>query len=232
MSVPTIPVAALAIAFAPVLIVVLVLFRWSHDSGTVAYATGRMLVQLLLVGYVLKFIFESDRALTVAVVVLFMLGVASWIALRPVADQRGELYWKALIAIGIGGLTTLLLVTQVVLDLEPWYVPRYVIPLAGMIFASVMNSVSLAAERFAAEQNKQSYEDARNVALRAALIPLVNSLLVVGLISIPGMMTGQILSGVDPLIAARYQIMVMCMVFGSSGLSAICYLRLMRPLPA
>ena len=91
-----------------------------------------------------------------------------------------------------------------------------------------MNTVSLAAERFAAEVRDATYEQARDVALRTALIPLVNSLLVVGLIAIPGMMTGQILSGIDPLIAARYQIMVMCMIFGSSGLSAMCYLQLMR----
>ena len=70
------------------------------------------------------------------------------------------------------------------------------------------------------------YTDARKIALDAALIPQINALLAVGLVSLPGMMTGQILSGVSPLIAARYQIMVMCMIFGAAGLSTIIYLKL------
>ena len=87
-----------------------------------------------------------------------------------------------------------------------------------------------AAERMAAEQaSGVAYESARQSALSASLIPLVNSLFAVGLVSLPGMMTGQILSGVSPLLATRYQIVVMCMLFGSSGLAAACYLFLSRP---
>ena len=115
--------------------------------------------------------------------------------------------------------------TQGVLDLPRWFEPRFVIPLAGMIFASTMNTVSLAAERFESErEHAQAPTEARGVALEAALIPQINGLLAVGLVSLPGMMTGQILSGVDPFVAVRYQIMVMCMVFGSGGLGAALYL--------
>jgi len=96
-------------------------------------------------------------------------------------------------------------VTQAVLNLNPWYSPRYVIPLAGMIFASSMNSVSLAVERLTAEMERNvDYQQARNTALRTSLIPITNSLFAVGLVSLPGMMTGQILSGISPLVAARY----------------------------
>ena len=119
--------------------------------------------------------------------------------------------------------------TQAVLNLHPWYLPSYVIPLAGMIFANSMNSISLAGERLQAELARDiSYKKGRTIALKAALIPITNSLLAVGLVSLPGMMTGQILSGVSPLIAARYQIMVMCMIFGAAGLSTVCFLVLMR----
>ena len=98
-----------------------------------------------------------------------------------------------------------------------------------MIFASSMNTVSLAAERFQAEIGRDiDYARARRTAFGAALIPLVNTLFAVGLVSLPGMMTGQILSGIDPLVAARYQVMVMCMIFGSAGLSASCYLVLIK----
>jgi len=224
-SVQTIPIAGLAAACIPVLIVVAILYRWSMDSRFASYAVVRMLVQLLLIGYVLGYVFESERFLTVAAALAVMLFAASWIALRPLHRKRPMLYAKALGSIMLGGVTTLLLVTQVVLNPHPWFSPRYLIPLGGMIFANAMNTVSLAAERFEAERKKDVvYEEARRTALGASLIPLINSLLAVGLVSFPGMMTGQILSGVSPLVAARYQIMVMCMVFGSAGIAAACFL--------
>jgi len=99
-----------------------------------------------------------------------------------------------------------------------------------MIFASSMNSVSLAVERLTAEiERNVDYQHARNTALRTSLIPITNSLFAVGLVSLPGMMTGQILSGISPLVAARYQIMVMCMIFGSAGISSALFLKLVKP---
>ena len=126
-----------------------------------------------------------------------------------------QLYKYALLSIALGGGITLILVTQAVLTLDPWYAPQSMVPIAGMIFANAMNSVSLSAERLNAEVSRGvSYDEARNIAFQSSLIPVINSLFAVGLVSLPGMMTGQILSGVSPLIAVRYQIMVMCMVFG------------------
>jgi putative ABC transport system permease protein len=96
-----------------------------------------------------------------------------------------------------------------------------------MIFANSMNTVSLAGERFSMEQQRgKTYQDARKIALQTAMIPQINALLAVGLVSLPGMMTGQILSGIEPLTAARYQIMVMCMIFSTAGLSAVTYMSL------
>jgi putative ABC transport system permease protein len=133
-------------------------------------------------------------------------------------------------AIAAGGGITFVLVTQFVLDLEPWYNARFAIPLAGMIFANAMTSVSLAAERCFAELDRGvDYAEARRTALGAALIPITNSMLAVGLVSLPGMMTGQILSGVDPLVAVRYQIVVMCMVYAAAGLAAAGFLVAIRP---
>jgi putative ABC transport system permease protein len=158
-----------------------------------------------------------------------MIFASSWIALREVKIKNQMLYKTSLCSITIGGGATLLLITQRVIDLHPWYFSRYVIPLAGMIFASAMNSVSLAAERMEAEITREvHYEEARGIALKASLIPITNSLFAVGLVSLPGMMTGQILSGVSPLIAAKYQIMVMCMIFGSAGISSACFLTLVK----
>ncbi len=134
-----------------------------------------------------------------------------------------------MISLAISSTITLSIIATAVLELSPWYQPRYIIPLGGMILANSMTSISLAAERFQAEyKNNKSYIEARNIAFNAAMIPTINTLLAVGLVALPGMMTGQILSGISPFIAARYQIMVMCMLFASSGISAACFLVLIK----
>jgi putative ABC transport system permease protein len=229
-TIQTIPVVNMVFAIIPVLIVIGILFKWSLNASNALYAMVRMLIQLLLIGYLLTYIFKSDSAWLVILILAVMVFASSWIALGSVKDKRQILYEKAFISILLGGGVTLILITQGVLDLFPWYWPQYIIPLAGMIFASSMNSVSLAVERLNAEVGRGvSYVEARNIALQASLIPIINTLFAVGLVSLPGMMTGQILSGVSPLIAARYQIMVMLMLFGAAGLSSACFLQMVRP---
>lgn len=220
-----ITVPDLALAFVPVLAVLAVLYFWSLGVGTAVYALSRMLLQLVLIGYVLNFLFDTEASWLVALVLGVMLVAASWIAMRPIQTRAPGVMLRVMLAILVGCGPVLWLVTQIILSVEPWYQPRYLIPLAGMVFANAMNCVSLAAERFDAERTRGSGTNpARRAALQAALIPLTNSLFAVGLVSLPGMMTGQILAGVDPLIAARYQIVVMTMLFGSSGIAAACYL--------
>jgi len=229
-SLQTIPLLNLSLAFIPALVTIFILFKWSLKSTNALYAVSRMLVQLLLIGYILTYIFESDSSWIVLVILVVMVVASSWIALGTVAEKRLELYRFAFISIASGGGVTLLLITQAVLMLDPWYSPTSMIPIAGMIFANSMNSVSLAAERLNAEiERNVSYDEARKEALQSALIPVINSLFAVGLVSLPGMMTGQILSGVSPLIAARYQIMVMCMILGSTGMSTAYFLFLVKP---
>jgi len=229
-SIQTISFFNLAVAFIPVIAVIVLLWKWQIGSRNSIYAIFRMLIQLLLIGYLLEFIFETNSSWVVVVVLTVMLFSSSWIALRTVKVPRKTLYLKCFWAITIGGGIVLLLVTQAVLNLQPWYLPSYMIPLAGMIFANSMNSISLAGERLEAEISRNvAYDRARIIALQASLIPITNSLFAVGLVSLPGMMTGQILSGVSPFIAARYQIMVMCMMFGSAGISTAIFLILIKP---
>ena len=219
----------LSLAFIPVAITLFILYRWSLDAANALYAVVRMLVQLLLIGYLLAYIFAADNTAIIFIVLSVMIVASSWIALGPVRKQRKRLFKYAFVSILIGGATVLALMTQGVLVIDPWYQAQAMIPLAGMIFANSMNSVSLAAERLTAEIKRGgSYDDARVTALQSSLIPVINSLFAVGLVSLPGMMTGQILSGVSPLVAARYQIMVMCMVFGSAGISTAVFLTLTR----
>lgn len=229
MEVSTISIARLALSFIPVAVVVFLMWRWSHEYGRALQAIARMLLQLTLIGYVLVYIFQTESGLLISGVLGVMVLAAGWIALNTVDIPKMPLFPASLASVLLGGGATLLLITQAVLQLEPWYQPNYMIPLAGMIFAASMTNISLALERLHAELgNGVGFRDARNIAFRTAMIPVINSFLAVGLISLPGMMTGQILSGVSPLIAVRYQIMVMCMIFGAAGLSTVCFLALIR----
>jgi len=206
------------------------MYKWKLDYKKSIYAVARMLIQLMLIGFSLAYIFEATSFWIVIVVLMIMLLAASWISLRTMKLNKMVLFKKCFISILVGGGLVLVLITQGVLVLDPWYLPSYMIPLGGMIFANSMNSISLAGERLESEIAKGiTYEKGRVIALNAALIPITNSLLAVGLVSIPGMMTGQILSGVSPFIAARYQIMVMCMIFGSTGISVSLFLSLIKP---
>ncbi len=221
----TIPILELGIIFIPTAFLLVVMFRWQLKAFTGLYANVRMLVQLLLVGYFLTYVFETNQPLVIVLLIALMIAVSAWIALRSSEDKSVKTYFIFLIAIGFPGMILLGLVTQFVLQMQKWFEPSLVVPIAGMIFANSMNTVSLAAERFESELNRgKDYVDARRIALDASLIPQINSLFAVGLVALPGMMTGQILSGVDPIIAVRYQIMVMWMTFGSGGLAAVLYL--------
>ena len=229
MDVAMISVPRLALAFIPVIMVLILMWHWGQGYGRGLQAIARMLLQLTLIGYVLIYIFQTDSGLVIAGVLAVMLLAASWIALNTVDLPRRPLFLASLVSVFLGGGTTLALITQGVLRLEPWYQPSYMIPLAGMIFAASMTNISLALERLHAElKNGVEFQQARSTAFRTSMIPVINSCFAVGLISLPGMMTGQILSGISPLIAARYQIMVMCMIFGAAGLSTVCFLVMIR----
>ncbi len=229
MNIEPIPLARLAFAFIPAAAVIALMWRFSAGHQKALYAFLRMFIQLLLIGYALVYIFASSSALVISAILAVMIAAASWIALNTIKTGKRELFKASALSIVGGGGVTLAFITQGVLALDPWYAPNMIIPLAGMIFASSMTSISLAAERLNAELGNGIKADmARRTAFQAAMIPIINALFAVGLVSLPGMMTGQILSGVSPLIATRYQIMVMCMIFGATGLSTACFLYLTR----
>ncbi len=228
-SIYTIPLLDLLWMLIPLSIVIVIYMRWIQDKTTIFYALFRMLIQLILIGYVLNYIFDASSPYLVVGVLSIMLIFASIISMRPLYEKQKLLYIYAFISIFIGSVFTLLIVINGVLELSFWYEPKFLIPISGMIFANSMNAVSIAAERFESEiSRKNSYIDARSVAYKSALIPIINSLFAVGLVSLPGMMTGQILSGIDPLIAVRYQMMVMLMILGGAGISVAVYLILLK----
>ncbi len=196
----------------------------------------RTVVQLVLIGLVLEEIFALERAwVVVALLVAMLLFAGREVVART--DRRYRGVWldavltMAVVGAGIGSV-----VTQVVVGADPWYEPRYTIPLVGMILGNTLNGVSLCLERVldhlssrrAEVELRLAYGAARREALRtpiaaavrAGLVPIVNSMAAVGVVFIPGMMSGQILAGADPLQAVAYQITVMFMLAASNALGA------------
>ena len=228
-SIANIPLANLAIAFIPVALSIALLIRWSLNAGGAVYSIVRMLLQLVAVGYLLVFIFETDRFYITLSIIAIMILASSWIALRTIQHMRTKLFWHTVLASLLGGGFVLFISIGPVLNLTPILTPQYAIPLAGMVFANSMNAMSLALERLDSElKNNKDFKQARNIAFHASLIPVINTMFAVGIVSLPGMMTGQILSGVSPLIAVRYQILVMCMIFSASALSTALLLVLSK----
>ncbi|HEU5210360.1 MAG TPA: iron export ABC transporter permease subunit FetB [Longimicrobiales bacterium] len=234
----------LALAFGLILVAIGV-SRWRRldlESGFIIGAI-RAVVQLIAVGYVLVYIFAADQWWLVMLALGVMLLSATQAASRrargskPLRDDRSILWRISGTAMLLGSGLTLAFVTQVVLRVEPWYEPQYLIPLFGMIVGNAMNATALAAERLASELEShrgqveaylalgaspaRAAAEPERRALTAALIPTINGLMTVGLVSLPGMMTGQILAGVSPLLAIRYQIVVMFMLAGATALTAV-----------
>ncbi|WP_060825336.1 ABC transporter permease [Sulfurospirillum cavolei] len=220
----TIALSHLLFMIIPLSIVGYAYYRWVGKKGEIAQATLRMSVQLILVGYVLTSLFETNTLWMLSLLLIVMVTTASFIARRNIPQKDFKTFGLILVSIVLGGSFNLAWVLWVVLELNNPFDARFVIPLAGMIYANAMNALSLAAERYEKEKEHLPHEKARSIAFKASMIPQINQFLAVGFVSLPGMMTGQILSGVDPLVAVRYQIVVMAMILCSGAMSNIIYL--------
>lgn len=207
-------------------------------------AAVRTVIQLALVGLVLKVIFDDARLVWVVLMAAVMLAVAGY---ETMARQKRRLrgWW----AYGIGtvslfasSFTVTLFALLLVIGNEPWYQPQYAIPLLGMMLGNTMNGVALSLDRLMSsvwqqreviEQRLmlgQSWREAmtelRHEAMRAGMIPTINAMAAVGIVSLPGMMTGQILSGTPPMEAVKYQMMIMFMVAAGAGFGTVVALQL------
>ncbi len=200
-------------------------------------ASLRTVVQLGLIGYVLRYVFENVAAWSMGLVILVMLVASSRAAVRrPRRSFRGA-GWRAFLTMVLSGLTTCVVVTAAIVRPEPWYQPQTFIPLLGMILGNTLTGLSLCLDSLLGDLvdkraviemelacGATSWEAAREVVARAVergMIPIINSMTVVGLVSLPGMMTGQILQGADPLQAVQYQMVVMFMLCASTALGSI-----------
>ena len=230
------------LAVAALLVLILALLSWRLHLGVgrrIIVAAVRSVVQLMLLGLVLKTLFAQSNPGFIAAIALFMLGIASY---EVMARQQRRFIGAWGIGIGtlsmfVSSFSITLLALHLVIHVEPWYTPQYLIPLLGMMLGNTMSGIAISLDNLTQNAWRQkgviegrlslgedwstAIGDIRRDALRAGLIPIINMMAAAGVVSIPGMMTGQILAGSPPLEAAKYQLMILLMIAGGAGLGSI-----------
>jgi putative ABC transport system permease protein len=202
-----------------------------------ALASVRTVVQLLLIGYVLEWVFAVDVPWAILGVLALMIAAAGRAAIQRASRTFRGAYLLSFGTLAITGTATTFTVTGAVIGVDPWWRPQYVIPLLGMVLGNSLTGISLCLESLL-----ESLDDGRDrielelalgatrweavrgplaEAVRRGMIPIINSMMVVGIVSLPGMMTGQILAGADPLAAVKYQVVVMFMIAAGTSLGCI-----------
>lgn len=199
----------------------------------------RALIQLILLGFILSVVFEIQSFFWLLLIYLLMGGFAAYTGNQRLKLKNG--LWIALLS--ITGGTSLVVFPLLLMDVVPSDVEKF-IPLSGMMLGNSMNIYALFAERLRKETGasrplieaklslgltpKLALEDSIRDSIRASIIPLLNNLQTVGIVLIPGIMTGMLLSGMPPLVAASYQILIMYMLVGVSLFTAIIGALLLR----
>lgn len=204
---------------------------------TLAIATGRTLLQLLVVGYILAFIFALDNPWAVLAILLVMVSIAAIVARNRISKKIPRVLPLVWGAIFISTALTLSYTTLLIIQPQSWYEPQYLIPIGGIILGNSMNGAAISGERLVSTINashleiethlslgatpRQAVNKYRTEAIKAGLIPTINAMMVVGIVTLPGIITGQLLSGIEPLDAASYQILVMFMLTFANLITAL-----------
>lgn len=199
----------------------------------------RMTAQLLFIGLILKFLFERTSLVLVGLMSLIMLFAAGR---EVLARQKRKLKGITGYIISIGSMlissfTVALVTLLIIIRVEPWYTPQYAIPLLGMLLGNTMTGISLALDRMTDQLHVRRAEveqrlslgqtwqlasvDIRKDCMRTGMLPIINSMAAAGLVSLPGMMTGQILGGTPPVEAVKYQILIMFLIGAGTGIGVI-----------
>ncbi|MBF0220028.1 MAG: iron export ABC transporter permease subunit FetB [Gammaproteobacteria bacterium] len=237
-----IPLTPWQLALAAVLLLILVMLSIPlrlQLGQQMVVAAVRTTVQLLLVGLVLEIIFGDISPLWILFMALFMVLAAGY-EVHQRQHYRLTHGWGLGIGTGamfISSFSITLIALTAILNHDPWYEPQYAIPLLGMLLGNTMNGISLGLDRLNSTVWQQRYQiearllmghsandaigDIRRDSIRTGLIPIINSMAAAGIISLPGMMTGQILSGTSPMEAVKYQILIMFLIAAGTGYGTI-----------
>lgn len=222
------------------LLIVFVRWRGLKREVRIVISTARMTIQLVLVGYILTYIFKEPNPFVILFIVLFMLIFSIFNTYKQVGLPLSKRL-KQIIAISMtaGSLLTLFYFNVVVIHFKPWYEPHYLIPIAGMIIGNSMTALTLGVKNLAEGMQKQQHliegalmlgaspeaatKSVVNSAFDSAILPTINNMVGMGIVFLPGMMTGQILAGIDPIIAIEYQIAILLGISGSVALSVMIF---------
>lgn len=207
-----------------------------------AVGTLRAILQLYLVGMILAWVFARARWWWVLLILGVMAAIATQAAVSRLKRPPPGAYGIAGLALSASTAGILGYVIAVVVRVEPWWTPQYLIPIGGMILGNAMTSASLAGDRLHADLKARAPEvEARlalgfsgreavqpmvRAALRAAMFPTVNGMMTVGVVQLPGMMTGQVLAGASPLVAVEYQLVVVVMLAAATAIASLVFVRL------
>lgn len=223
-----------------VILLAIVKARGIEREKEILISTLRMTIQLILVGYILIYLFENINVLyTILAIIIMELFAINNIYERTKTKLSKSL--KRLIGISMlfGTLTSLGYFLFIVVSISPWYDPRYFIPIAGMLIGNSMTGISLGVARLVKGMSEQknlvetalmlgatpkaATRDIVNSAFDSAILPTINSMVGMGIVFLPGMMTGQILSGISPILSIKYQIAIMLGILGSVTLTVIFF---------
>lgn len=204
---------------------------------SLAIATVRTILQLLFVGVVLEIVFGLDNPWAVLAIVVVMLTIAAVVARNRIGKKYPLVLPLVWVSIFVSTALTLAYTNLLIVQPAQWYEPQYFIPLAGIVLGNAINGATIAGERFVSTINssrleiethlslgatpQQAVAQYRKDAIRAGLIPNLNQMMVVGIVTLPGIITGQLLSGAAPLDAASYQILIMFMLTFANLLTAL-----------
>jgi putative ABC transport system permease protein len=227
----------LAIAYVFTLVVFMILsWRKIPQQKLLLIATLRMSIQLVLVGYVLIYLFDQQNPFFTILILVIMQGFSVHTILSKFKKKLSKsLQHVVMIIFPLTTVTVLLFFLFGVVNLSPWYDAQYFVPLAGMIIGNALTGVSLALSQMNQQMNDKitqieevlilggtPTEATKSIVDRSfseAIVPTLNTMVGMGIVFLPGMMTGQILSGVSPLLAIRYQVAIMLGILGSVSLS-------------
>ena len=201
--------------------------------------------QLLIVGLILTSVFSEAKLSWVILITLVMLGVASWeILARQQRKLRGWLGFSvSALSLFVSSFFITIVALVFIIKVDPWYTPQYAIPLLGMLLGNTMNGIALGMDRLVqtawqqrfiieqrlmlGESDVDAIRDIRRDSMRAGMIPIINAMAAAGIVSLPGMMTGQILAGSEPVEAVKYQILIMFLITAGTGFGVISALHLL-----
>ncbi len=231
----------LLIALVLILIPIVISFqRRLGIEKDILIGTVRTFIQLMIIGYVLKYIFSFKKWYFVLLMIAVMAVVAGYNAVNRQKTRIKGLFPLVTLSIFLGAGIAMTTLIVLILRVRPWYEPQYLIPISGMMLGNAMNAAALAIDRLIGETRSRRSEieaalalgasplKAINPLLRdtasAAMMPTINAMMVVGIVQLPGMMTGQIIGGVAPEQSVRYQIIIMYMLTTSVTISCITIL--------